>query len=111
MTRETLGQLEQLLMLAVARLGDEAYGAGIQQMLEETAGRSATIATIYVTLVRLEKKGYVESRREEPTPVRGGKSKRCFRLTPKGVEALKESRAALEKMWRSVSRLSEFKAR
>jgi PadR family transcriptional regulator, regulatory protein PadR len=111
MTRETLGQLEQLLMLAVARLGDEAYGGAVQKMLEETAGRSASIATIYVTLVRLEKKGYVRSRREGPTPVRGGKAKRCFRLTPKGVEALKESRAALERMWRPVSRLGEFKAR
>ncbi|HJS75685.1 MAG TPA: PadR family transcriptional regulator [Vicinamibacteria bacterium] len=111
MTREKLGQLEQLLMLAVARLGDGAYGAEIQKMLEETAGRSASIATIYVTLVRLEKKGYVQSRREGPTPVRGGKAKRYFRLTPKGVDGLKESRAALEKMWRSVSRLSEFKAR
>jgi len=111
MTRETLGQLEQLLMLAVARLGDEAYGAAIQKMLEETAGRSAGIATIYVTLVRLEKKGYVRSRREGPTPVRGGKAKRYFRLTPKGVEALKESYGALERMWRSVSRLGEFKVR
>jgi len=98
-------------MLAVARLGAEAYGAALQKMLEETAGRSASIATIYVTLVRLEKKGYVTSRREGPTPVRGGKAKRYFRLTPKGVEALKESHAALERMWRSVSRLGEFKAR
>jgi DNA-binding PadR family transcriptional regulator len=111
MTRETLGQLEQLLMLAVARLGDEAYGAEIQKMLEETAGRKATIATIYVTLVRLEKKGYVLSRREGSTPVRGGKAKRYFRLTPKGIEALKDARATLEKMWRTVSRLSEFNAR
>jgi DNA-binding PadR family transcriptional regulator len=110
MTRDTLGQLELLLMLAVARLGDEAYGGGIQKMLEETAGRSATIATIYVTLVRLEKKGYVSSRREGPTPVRGGKAKRYFRLTPRGIDALKEAHATLERMWRPVSRLSEFKA-
>ncbi len=68
MARETIGPLEQLLMLAVARLGDEAYGVEIQKTLEETAGRSAIIATIYVTLVRLEKKGYVQSRREGPTP-------------------------------------------
>ena len=111
MRRETLGQLEILLMLAVARLGEDAYGAAIQKALEDTAGRSASIATIYVTLVRLEKKGLVTSRREEPTPVRGGKSKRHFRLTAKGVEALVDSRAALEKMWRSVSRLPEFKTR
>jgi DNA-binding PadR family transcriptional regulator len=89
MNRETLGQLEQLLMLAVARLGAEAYGAAIQRMLEETAGRSASIATIYVTLVRLEKKGYVRSRREGPTPVRGKRG--YFRSTPRH-RRLKESR-------------------
>jgi DNA-binding PadR family transcriptional regulator len=110
-TRESLGQLEQLTMLAVARLGDDACGGEIQKMLEETTGRSSTLATIYVTLVRLEKKGYLLSRREGPTPVRGGKAKRYFRLTAKGIEALKESRAALEKMWRPVSRLAEFKPR
>jgi DNA-binding PadR family transcriptional regulator len=111
MHRETLSQLEQLLMLAVVRAGEQAYGGTIQQALEETAGRSASIATIHVTLVRLEKKGYVRSRREAPTPIRGGKAKRCFRLTAKGVEALRDSREALEKMWRSVSRLQEFKGR
>ncbi len=98
-------------MLAVARLGDEAYGGEIQRILEETTGRSSTLATLYVTLVRLEKKGFVLSRREAPTPVRGGKAKRYFRLTGKGIEALKESRAALEKLWRPLSRLAEFKSR
>lgn len=98
-------------MLAVARLGKEAYGSEIQKVLEEIAGRNLSVATIYVTLVRLERKGYVVSRRDDPTPVRGGKAKRCFRLTPRGVDVLKESRAALERMWRSVSRLQEFKAR
>jgi DNA-binding PadR family transcriptional regulator len=98
-------------MLAVARLGSDAYGAAIQKVIEEVAGREATIATIYVTLVRLENKGYVESRRESPLPVRGGKGKRCFRLTPKGVAALKEARSVLDRMWRSVEKLSQFKAR
>jgi PadR family transcriptional regulator len=109
--KETLGELEQLLMLAVARLGGEAYGAAIQKVLEETAGRAATIATIYVTLVRLENKGYVVSRREGPTPTRGGKAKRCFTLTPKGVSALKEARSVLDRLWRDVEKLSDFKAR
>jgi len=111
MPKETLGELEQLLMLAVARLGSDAYGAAIQKLIEETAGREATIATIYVTLVRLENKGLVQSRRESPTPTRGGKGKRCFTLTPKGVTALKDARSVLDRMWRSVERLSEFKAR
>jgi PadR family transcriptional regulator len=111
MHKETLGELEQLLMLAVARLGGEGYGAAIQKVLEETAGRAATIATIYVTLVRLENKGFVDSRRETPTKTRGGKAKRCFTLTPKGVAALKEARNVLERMWRGVEKRSEFRAR
>lgn len=111
MSKESLGDLEHLLMLAVAQLGEDAYGAAIQKLIEENAGRDATIATIYVTLVRLEKKGLVASRREGPTPVRGGKSKRCFQLTPRGVEVLKDARAVYDRMWKSVSRLAEFKAR
>lgn len=111
MRKESIGDLEQLLMLAVAGLGKEAYGAAIQKVLEETAGRSVTIATVYVTLVRLEKKGLVRSRREDPTPIRGGKAKRHFQLTPRGVTALQDARAVLDRMWKNVSRLSEFKAR
>ena len=110
MRRETLGELEQLLMLAVARSGEQAYGAEIQRDLEDSASRSLTISTIYVTLVRLEKKGLVRSRRAEPTPVRGGKAKRLFELTPDGVTALKESHAVLERMWKGVEGLPEFRS-
>lgn len=102
MRRDSLGELEQLLMLAVARLGADAYGAEIQRELEELASRPLTISTIYVTLVRLEKKGYVRSARGEPRPIRGGKAKRCFRLTPRGVHVLEESRIVLERMWNGV---------
>lgn len=100
--RALLGELEQLLMLSVARLGDDAYGAEIQRDLEERAGRSVSISTIYVTLVRLEDKGYVRSWRAEPTPVRGGKSKRYFGLTKKGVGVLEDAREVLERMWAGV---------
>ncbi len=110
MGRETLGELEQLLMLAVARSGEQAYGAEIQRDLEDSAGRSLTISTIYVTLVRLEKKGLVRSRRADPTPVRGGKAKRLFELTADGVVALKESHTVLERMWKGVSTLPEFRS-
>jgi len=102
MTRSFLGELEQLLMLSLARLGNDAYGAEIQRELEEHAGRGVSISTIYVTLVRLEGKGFVRSRRAEPTPVRGGKSKRYFRLTPRGAAALERSRDMLERMWEGV---------
>ena len=110
MGRETLGELEQLLMLAVARSGEQAYGAEIQRDLEDSVDRSLTISTIYVTLVRLEKKGLVRSRRAAPTPVRGGKSKRLFVLTSDGVVALKESHSVFERMWKGVAALPEFRS-
>ncbi len=99
MQDETLGEFEQLALLGVVRLGNVAYGAAVQQELEKTAGRSVSIATIYVTLIRLEKKGLVVSWRSDPTPVRGGKSRRFFRITSEGADALKTSRNVMNSMW------------
>jgi DNA-binding PadR family transcriptional regulator len=108
--RDSLGELEQLLMLAVVRLGSSAYGAEIQRELEDAVGRRLTISTIYVTLVRLEKKGLVRSHRSEPTATRGGKQKRVFRLTPRGVRALRHARNVLETMWEGVESSPDFKS-
>lgn len=99
----TLGDLQQLAMLAVARLGDEAFGAAIQAELQGVAGREVSVSTIYVTLVRLEDHGLVRSRKEPPDPARGGKGKRLFELTPAGWEALTASRDALVRMWEGVA--------
>ncbi len=98
----SLGDFEQLTMLAVVRLGKVAYGASIRQELEDVARRTVSISTVYVTLVRLEKKSLVESWRSDPTPVRGGKAKRYFRLTPEGAAALRESRGAADRMWQGL---------
>jgi len=100
--REALGGFQQLVMLAVLRLGEEAYGAEIQRDIEETAGRSVSISTLYVTLERLQNRGLVSSRMGEPTSVRGGKSKRYYALTEEGREALHAAREQLERMWRGV---------
>jgi len=103
MTRQArLGELEELTLLAVARLQDEAYGASVQRELEERASRSVSIATVYVTLVRLEDKGFLESWESDPEPVRGGKAKRCYRLSAEGAEALRESREIMERMWEGL---------
>ena len=99
MSHDILGGFQQLVMLAVLRLGDIAYGAQIQLELDETAGRSVSISTVYVTMERLERKGLVASRLADPTPVRGGRSKRFYQLTDQGVLALQEARDALDKMW------------
>jgi DNA-binding PadR family transcriptional regulator len=110
--QDHLGEFEQLALLAVLRLGAEAYGAAIQEELDRTAGRSSAISSIYITLTRLESKGMVRSELEAPDPAaeddgaggrnRGGKPRRYFRLEPAGIEALKTSRATLLNMWDGV---------
>jgi len=102
MATESLGELEELAMLAVARLDDDAYGASVRRELEERASRSVAIATVYVTLMRLEDKGLVSSRMSEPEPVQGGKARRLFRLTREGARALWEARRIHERMWEGI---------
>jgi DNA-binding PadR family transcriptional regulator len=97
-----LGQFEEMALLAVLRLDEDAYGAAIQREIAERTGRRRTISAIYVTLVRLQDKGLVESTLADPTPVRGGKAKRLFRVTPEGEAALEASRRAMERLWQGV---------
>ncbi len=104
MTRPfNLGDLQQLTMLAVARIGDQAFGGAIQDELNRVAGRDVSVSTIHVTLVRLEDQGLVVSKKNLPDPARGGKGKRYFSLTPEGWEALEASRGALSRMWEGVT--------
>lgn len=90
-----LGEFEQLVLLAVARLGDEAYGMRIRLEIEERAGRSASIGAVYATLDRLESKGYVRSRDDESA----GRARRFFALTPGGLDALEAARELQARMW------------
>jgi len=90
---------EQQILLAVWRLGDDAYGASVRDELEARTGRDLTQGAVYVTLVRLEKKGLVRSWMSEPTPVRGGKAKRCFEILPAGDEGLRQARANMDRLW------------
>jgi hypothetical protein len=78
---DNLGELEQLVMLALLRLGEDAYGIPVQQELARVARRHATFATVYSTLQRLETKGFVKSRLGDPTPERGGRRKKFFAVT------------------------------
>jgi PadR family transcriptional regulator PadR len=99
---ENLGELEQLALLAVLRLGKEAYGPRIQAELEEQAGREASVSSLYITLTRLEAKGMVSSRMGKPTRARGGKARRYFRVEAPGLEALETARDRLLAMWEGV---------
>jgi PadR family transcriptional regulator PadR len=94
-----LGEFEQLALLAVMRLGDDAWGARIQEELDATAEREASISAIYITLTRLEKKGMVRSWMGPPSDERGGKARRYFAVEPEGVVALDEARRRLLSMW------------
>ncbi len=94
-----LGEFEQMVLLAILRLGDGAYGRAIRDELEARANRTVTHGASYITLDRMVSKGLLESELREPEPGRGGRAKRYFRVTPAGVGALKESRAALRNLW------------
>jgi PadR family transcriptional regulator PadR len=99
MPREHLGELEQIVLLAVLRVAPNAYGVPIRREIEERTGRSLTVGALYRTLDRLEHKGYVVSWFGDPAPERGGRSKRYFKVQPSGVRALRASRNALAAMW------------
>ncbi len=98
----TLGEFEHVVLLAILRLGDEAYAVAIRDELLERTGRDVSRGSIYITLDRLETKGYLRSRLADPTPERGGRAKRYYTLRPRAVAALKESRRALVALWRGL---------
>src|SRR5260370_35495723 len=94
-----LGELEQIVLLAVLRLGTEAYAVPILEQIEAQTGRKIARGALYTALDRLEKKGCLRSRVGEPLPERGGRARRYFTVTPAAVRALKASRLALMRLW------------
>ena len=97
-----LGELEQLVMLAVLRAGTDAYGVSIRREIEARAGRALTLGTVHKTLTRLEDKQLLESHPGDPTPVRGGRRKRMFTVTRSGRVALRESLEITRRMARGL---------
>ena len=93
-----LGEFEQLVLLALIRLEDEAYGMAVRREIEDRADRDVSIGAVYATLDRLEEKGLVKSRMGEPTDARGGRAKKCFTITGAGAKALERSQQALRQM-------------
>lgn len=93
-----LGELEQIVLLAILRVGDEAYGVPIAAEIERRTGRELTLATVYKTLARLEDKGLLVSREGAPTPQRGGRRKRYYELSAAGRVSLRQSLGALRRM-------------
>ena len=97
-----LGAFEHLLLLALVRLGDDTYGVPIRDELEARTGRLVSPGAVYTALARLERRGLVRSQLGEPTPARGGKRKRCYRLTAKGAAAVRDAHIAVTQMAQGI---------
>ena len=100
-----LGEFEQTVMLAALRQPDGAYAVSIREEIESRTGRNVSRGAIYVTLDRLEKKGYLESWLADPTPERGGRAKRHFRVTARGLREAKAARKAFSRLWAGIPEL------
>jgi len=107
MAREALGEFEHLVLLAILRLGEEAYGVPIAREIEGRTDREVSRAAVYIALRRLEKRGLVSSRLGAATPERGGRPKRFSRLEGAGLAQLQVSRRALMRMWEGHERVLE----
>src|SRR6202795_5099298 len=97
---EFLGGFELLVLLAIIRLGDEAYGVPISEAIEESSGKEVALGSVYITLERLESKGLVSSRLGEPTAERGGRAKTYFRITAKGLREVRQAQRTLTRLWK-----------
>jgi DNA-binding PadR family transcriptional regulator len=102
MARPTLGTLELSILLAVARLGDGAYGLAVRRDVSARTGHDYSVGAVYTTLQRLEAKGLVSSRTAGPLPVRGGRARRHFKVTANGRRALGEAQRRAASIWGGV---------
>jgi len=103
--RDQLGGFELMVILVLIRLGDNAYGVPICEELEKRTGREAAVGSVYAALERLEHKGFVTSELGEPTSERGGRAKKYFRLTARGLKEVRETQRSLVKLWQGLPEL------
>src|SRR5690349_18626424 len=101
MARAVLTEFELMILLAILRL-DDPYGVPIAREIEETAGRSVLLGAVYAALDRLEDRGLVASKMGDPTPERGGRAKRHFRVTASGLRTIKQTRRAFVALWSNI---------
>lgn len=100
--RSYLGEFELMLLLAVIHLGEDAYGVPISRELEKHRGKDVAVGSVYAALERLEAKGLIISMLGDPTPERGGKAKRFFRITKEGLRQVHETRRVLTRLWQTI---------
>jgi len=106
--RDYLGEFEHIIVLALLRLQDRAYGVTVRQEIQLRTRREVSIGAVYATLDRLEAKGYVKSHRGDPTPARGGRSKRFFRVTAKGMAAVNRAQRALQSLTEGLDLIGSY---
>ncbi|GAB5410285.1 MAG: hypothetical protein BalsKO_26500 [Balneolaceae bacterium] len=99
MNKQKLGEFEELVLLAIGGLKQEAYTVSIQQLLETHTKRSVSMGALYTSLERLTKKGFLSSKMSKPTAERGGKSKRVYNVTYAGESALRDAQAIRNFLW------------
>ena len=107
---EYLGNFDLMLLLALMRLGDDAYGVTIARELEEQTGREVVVASVYATLDRLQERRLVTSRLGDATPERGGRAKRYFRISGAGLREVRDARRSLMNLWNGLPDLKGEKA-
>ena len=107
---EYLGNFELMLLLAVLRLDEDAYGVTIASELEERTGREVVVASVYATLERLQERGLVTSSLGDSTPERGGRAKRYFRITAAGLHDVRDAKRDLVNLWKGLPELKDEKA-
>ena len=98
-----MGEFEQLVLLAILRRGNQAYGMEIREEIEKQTGRDVSYGAVYTTLDRLGAKSFVSHELGDPTPERGGRARKYFCVEPAGREALRDTRRSLTVMWEGVS--------
>ncbi len=101
MTKELVGKLELMVLLALLRVGRDAYGVPIAQEIHDI-GSGVSIGSVYAALDRLERKGYVTSSLGDPSPERGGRAKKYFQITAKGMREVQDSQRMLTSLWRNL---------
>lgn len=104
---EYLGEFELMVLLAVLRMGEGAYGVAVVRELRTLRGREVALGSVYAALERLERRGLARSWMGEATPERGGRAKRFFRVTNEGLRAVRETRKVLDRLWASLPPLGE----
>lgn len=110
MERGYLGEFELMVILTLIQLGDDAYGVPLSRELEKRRGRGVSVGSVYAALERLEQKGLVASKLGDPTPERGGKAKRYFRVTKEGLRQVHRTRQVLTRLWRRLPELKGERA-